>query len=731
MSICAYMSEPVPVTPASPGALINRELSWLSFARRVLALAEDPEQPLLERVKFAGIMGMIYDEFAMKRIGGLFRQVRRGKGSRGPDGLTPAQVLGACRAELRSQQELVARLVEGQLRPALRDLGIPILDAGDLDSAQRDYLTRYFADSVEPILVPLAADAAHPFPFISNLGLNLAVLVTEPGRRNRRFVRIKVPANSPRWVPLPDHAGWVPLEQVIAGNLSALFPRAAELACSFFRVTRGAKDDPWRDQAADEDIDDLSPGAIIGMVTAELTARKYAGVVRVEVSADMPTGLRGWLATQLDADPADVIATDGLLSLGDLMELPVEGHDGQRDPPHEPVTHPRLRNLDPADPAAIFGEIRRGDILVHLPYHSFDTSILRFLQSAAADPAVLAIKLTIYRTGRRSPIIGALKQAARRGKQVAVLVEITARFDEAPNISWGKELEQAGAHVAYGVERVKTHVKLALVVRQEPDGIRRYVHVGTGNYHEGTARLYEDLGLLSADPELAAHAAAVFNELTGGIPAPAPGKLLVAPHDLRERFTALIRREAGHARAGRPCGIRAKMNQLQDPQMIRELYQASLAGVPIILNVRGLCCLRAGVPGLSPTIRVYSTLGRFLEHSRIYRFENAGEPEFFIGSADWMTRNLSRRMETVAPVCDPAIKAELETILRTYEQDNCAAWDMRPDGEYIRRHPAPGEARRGAQQVFIERSTSCVILEWGPTPRSAAGRGRRTSYPIV
>ena len=459
------------------------------------------------------------------------------------------------------------------------------------------------------------------------------------------------------------------------------------------------------------------------MVTAELTARKYAGVVRLEVSADMPAGLRGWLATQLDADPADVIATPGLLSLGDLMELPVEGHAEQRDPPHEPVTHPRLRNLDPADPSAIFGEIRRGDILVHLPYHSFDTSILRFLQSAAADPAVLAIKLTIYRTGRRSPIISALKEAARRGKQVAVLVEITARFDEAPNISWGKELEQAGAHVAYGVERVKTHVKLALVVRQEPDGIRRYVHVGTGNYHEGTARLYEDLGLLSADPELAAHAAAVFNELTAGIPAPTPGKLLVAPHDLRERFTALIRREAEHARAGRPCGIRAKMNQLQDPQMIRELYQASLAGVPIVLNVRGLCCLRAGVPGLSPTIQVYSTLGRFLEHSRIYRFENGGAPEFFIGSADWMTRNLSRRMEAVAPVCDPAIKAELETILRTYEEDNCSAWDMQPDGEYVRRHPAAGEARRGAQQVFIERSASMLTLEWGPTPRSEAGRG--------
>jgi polyphosphate kinase len=696
-------------------ALINRELSWLSFARRVLALAEDPEQPLLERVKFAGIMGSIYDEFAMKRIGGLFRKVQKGDRKRGPEGLTPAEELKACRAELGAQQELVASLVEKQLRPALRALGTPILDMGELDPSQRDFLARYFADSVEPILIPLAADAAHPFPFISNLGLNLAVLVTEPGRRKPRFVRIKVPANRPRWVPLPDHAGWVPLEQVIAANLSAIFPRASQLTCSFFRVSRGAKDDPWADQAADEEADaDLSPGAIIEMVTAELTARKYAGVVRLEVSADMPESLRGWLAAQLGADPADVIATPGLLSRGDLMELPVTGHAGQRYPPHEPATHPRLRNLDRADPSAVFDEIRRGDILVHLPYHSFDTSILQFIRSAAADPGVLAIKLTIYRTGHRSPIVQALKEAARRGKQVAVLVEITARFDEAPNIGWARELEKAGAHVAYGVERFKTHVKLALVVREEPDGIRRYVHVGTGNYHEGTARLYEDLGLLSADPDLAAHAAAVFNELTAGIPAAVPGKLLVAPHDLRERFTALIRREADHARAGRPCGIQAKMNQLQDPHMIRELYQASLAGVPVTLNIRGLCCLRAGVPGLSPTIRVYSILGRFLEHSRIYRFENGGAPEFFIGSADWMTRNLSRRMEAVAPVSDPVVKAELESILTVYEQDNCSAWDMQPDGEYLRRQPAEGEARRDAQQVFIEQ---CAEREAGEEPR--------------
>ena len=565
---------------------------------------------------------------------------------------------------------------------------------------------------MEPILTPLAADAAHPFPFISNIGLNLAVLVTGPGHRNRRFVRIKVSANRPRWVPLPDHAGWVPPEQVIADNLSVLFPRATEPACSLFRVTRGAKDDPSANQAGDQDVD-LSPGVIIGMVTAELTARKYAGVVRVEVSAGTPAGLRDWLAAQLGAGPADVIAAPGLLSLADLNDLPVTSHAGQHDPAHEPVTHPRLRDLDRTGPSAIFGEIRRGDILVHLPYHSFDTSILRFLQSAATDPAVLAIKLTIYRTGRRSPIIQALKEAARRGKQVAVLIEITARFDEAPNISWGKELERAGAHVAYGMERVKTHVKLALVVREEPDGIRRYVHVGTGNYHEGTARLHEDLGLLSADPELAAHAAAVFTELTAGIPAPTPGKLLVAPHDLHERFTALIRREAEHAPRRPPLRHPGQdepaPGHCDDPGVLpgqpgRRPHRPQRPR-PVLPAGRGPGAV-PDHPGLQHRRQIPRAQQDLQLRGRIYSFENGGTPEFFIGSADLMTRNLSRRMEAAAPVCDPAIKAELETIRHTYEQDSYSAWDMQPDGEYVRRHPGMGEVRRGAQQVFIERSAS-------------------------
>jgi polyphosphate kinase len=362
-----------------------------------------------------------------------------------------------------------------------------------------------------------------------------------------------------------------------------------------------------------------------------------------------------------------------------------------------------LRHLTPEDPEAIFREIRRGDILLHHPYHSFDRSILNFLQSAALDPRVLAIKLTIYRTSTRSPIVQALVDAARRGKQVAVLVEITARFDEEPNIAWGEHLEKAGAHVVYGVERLKTHVKLAMVVREEAEeaGLRRGVHVATGNYHTGTARLYEDLGVLSCDPELAANAAAVFNELTGAIPAAAYGKLMVAPHNLRQGFTELIRREARHARAGRPSGIRAKMNQLQDTLMIRELYLASQAGAPISLNVRGLCCLRAGVAGLSDTIRVYSTLGRFLEHGRIYRFENGGDPEYYLGSSDWMRRNLDRRMETIMRVADPVVKRELEETLRVFEEDNCSAWDMQPDGSYVRRRPKAGEAYRPAQETFI------------------------------
>ncbi|MGD9043321.1 MAG: polyphosphate kinase 1 [Desulfobacterales bacterium] len=690
----------------SPATLINRELSWLSFARRVLALAEDPDLPLLERVKFAGIMGMLYDEFAMKRMGGLKRKIekrkRKNKKKLSPDGLSAEEELLACRDELRKQARLVSRLVANKIRPALAAAGIPILEYMELSDKQQKQMQRYFLESVEPILTPLAVDVSHPFPFISNLGLNIAVEVKETKKKRNRFVRIKVPANRPRWVPLPENAGFVPLEQVICSNLRLLFPKAADLQCYFFRVTRVAKDDPWEQTILEDPEADLIPARIVSMVTQELTARKFAGVTRLQVSADMPKKLQRWICEQLKADPDELEPVKGLMSLADLMKFQVEGFPELRDPPHHPATHPRLRQLEPGDPSDIFAEIRKGDILLHHPYHSFDSSILHFLQSAAVDPQVLAIKLTIYRTSSDSPIIQALMQAARQGKQVAVLVEITARFDEAPNIAWGSLLEREGAHVAYGVERLKTHVKLALVVREEKDGIRRYVHVGTGNYHTVTARIYEDMGILSCEPELGSNVAALFNELTSATPPPGYGKLMVAPYNLRESFTDLIHREVQHSQAGRPAGIFAKMNQLQDARMIRELYLAGQAGVPISLNIRGLCCLRAGVPGLSENIRVFSTLGRFLEHSRVYRFENGGNPEFFIGSADWMQRNLNRRMETVAPVTDSQLIEELEQTVQVYENDNCSAWDMRPDGKYVKRRTRKSQKRRAAQEVFVE-----------------------------
>jgi len=685
----------------SPEAYINRELSWLSFARRVLAMAQNPDSPLLERVKFAGIMGMLYDEFAMKRLGGLKRKILHNKIKPSRDGLTPQEQLKACRTELAAQSALVSKLVEKKLRPAMAEAGLPIVAYSDLNKKQSKEMLAYFKESVEPILTPLAVDVSHPFPFISNLGLNLAIEVKEKNKRHNRFVRIKVPANRPRWVPLSDDSGYVPLEQVIAANLNQIFPQAVKFNCYFFRVSRVAKDDPWEQTNQAELGLNTPPGFFISMVTNELKARKFAGVVRVEVSTDMPASLKRWLAEQLETDQEDVESVKGLLALADLMLFPMKKYPHLCDPPHRPVTHPRLPGIDARDPKQMFAEIRQGDIMLHHPYHSFDTSVLNFLQCAAVDPKVLAIKLTIYRTSSDSPIIQALQQATLNNKQVAVLVEITARFDEAPNIEWGQRLEQAGVHVAYGVERLKTHVKLALVVREEDKGIRRYVHVGTGNYHSGTARIYEDIGILSCDPELGADVAALFNELTGSNPCLCYNKLMVAPHNLRERITELIRREIKHNKDGKPCGIKVKMNQLQDAKIIRELYQASQGGVPIQLNIRGLCCLRAGVPGLSENIRVSCTLGRFLEHSRIYRFENAGNPEFYIGSADWMQRNLDRRMESVTPVTDPKLQAELEQTLRIYEEDNITTWDMLPDGRYRRRKPKKGQNPKPAQEMLI------------------------------
>lgn len=643
---------------------------------------------------------MLHDEFFMKRIGGLKRQGKKAA-HRSIDGRTPAEELAACREEILQQMKAISRAMCEEILPALRREGLGIRDHADLTEAEKAQLREFFVGSVLPILTPLAVDAEHPFPFISNQGLNLAIQVFAGERRPPRFVRLKVPTNRSRWVPLPGSTGVVPLEQVIAANLDLVLPEATSTRTYLFRVTRGAEGEPPDTADLDDADPSLDPGRIIRQVALDLKARKFAGVVRLKVSGDMPEQLRAWLAKQLGVDALDIYPTDTLLRLDDLLRLEVSGRDELRLPAHVPVTHPRLHELHGHDPNLIFDEVRRGDVLLHHPYHSFDTSVLAFLRAAAADPGVLAIKLTIYRTSTDSPIVRALAEAARAGKQVAVLVEITARFDEAPNIAWGQLLENEGVHVSYGIEKLKTHVKLALVVREEKGGTRSYAHIGTGNYHTGTARIYEDLGLLTCDPAVCRDVAGVFNQLTGALRHGRYRTLVVAPQAMRTRFIELVRREAEHARAGRAAGIRAKMNQLQDPELIRELYRASQAGVPITLHVRGLCCLRPGVPGLSATIRVFSVVGRFLEHGRLYEFTNGGQPEYYLGSADWMKRNLDRRVETIVPVAAPALVRELSEILDVYDRDNCSAWDCAEDGRYVRRQPAEGEPRRAAQEMFI------------------------------
>jgi polyphosphate kinase len=696
-------SSTIPVD--SPQAFFDRELSWLGFARRVLAQVEDPGLPLLERIKFAGIMGMLHDEFFMKRISGIKKRLHKDSKKLSLDGRTMDEQFDACQAEIMDQSEILSRMVREELMPGLAKQGIPILNHEDVSASEQQQLRDYFSESVQPILTPLVVDAAHPFPFISHDVLNLGVMIARKEGAKKRFVRIRIPDNRPRWVPVNEGKGFVPLEQVIAANLDLVFPSSPPAPAYVFRVTRGAEGE--RNQTAELTEDELeAPGSIVRQVSEELKARRFAGVVRLQVSAEMPEKMVRWIGKQLGISDDDIYPTDRILGVDDLLALDTEDRDDLMLPEHEPVTPPRLRHLPPSDADAIFREIQRGDILLHHPYDSFDSSVLRFLESAAVDPGVLAIKLTIYRTSKGSPIVQALAEAARRGKQVAVLVEITARFDEAPNIAWGEFLEKEGVHVAYGVEQLKTHVKLALVVREEQGRIRRYAHVGTGNYHAGTARIYEDMGIFTCHREICDDVSAVFNQLTAAINPSGYKRMLVAPYTMRDRFVELIRREAEHARTGREAGIRAKMNQLQDPEIIEELYKASQDGVPIELNIRGLCCLRPGVPGLSETIRLYSVIGRFLEHSRIYGFANGGDPEFFLGSADWMHRNLTKRVETIIPVLDEAVKAQLDGILDVYASDNCSAWDCGPDNAYSRRTPAPEEAGRSRRSSSSARGTA-------------------------
>ncbi len=689
-------TSPFEAQPAAEGAdstlFFNRELSWLEFNRRVLAEASDPSTPLLERLKFVAIFGSNLDEFFMKRIGGLKQQLASNVRQLTPDGRSPRQQLDEINAAVRPMIADQHRIFSEELVPALRRQGVELLRWPELRDAERHWLRRFFDRAVFPILTPLALDPAHPFPFISNLSLSLAVAVRHPDSGQERFARVKVPKSLPRFVQLPDSMRFIPLEEVIAHNLEALFP-GMEVAESYvFRVSRNA--DVERNE---EPADDL-----LEAIQEELRERRFATVVRLQVVSEMPRWVRALLCEELEVEEGDIFEVPSPLALSDAMQLAALPLYPLRDEPWRPVAPQRLQAAADAEGADIFQTIARGDLLVHHPYDSFAVSVQRFIESAARDPQVVAIKQTLYRTSRQSPIMRALVEAAESGKQVAVTIELKARFDEQRNIEWARALEEAGAHVAYGVVGLKTHAKVSLVVRQEADGLRYYSHLATGNYNTDTANLYTDLGLFTCRPEVGTEVAQLFNVLTGYVHRPLFHKLLVAPFNMRQRFLELIEREAAHQRAGRGGRIVAKINSLEDPTIARALYAASGAGVEVRLLVRGICRLRPGLPERSETVSVTSVVGRFLEHARIFHFANGGEPEYYIGSADWMSRNLDYRVEAIVPVDDPVLQEELRTILELQLADNCKAWDLAADGNWTRRQPAAGEVPRSSQAQLME-----------------------------
>lgn len=694
-----------------PQYYFNRELSWLEFNRRVLHEALDERTPLLERLKFMAIFSSNLDEFFMVRVAGLKQQLEAGVTKLTPDGRTPAQQLADISTCLRPMVEKQHQHFEKNLKKQLSDRGIYIIDYLDLNQEQRTHLNQFFEEQIFPVLTPLAVDPSHPFPYISNLSLNLAVVVKDPDTQEELFARVKVPKVLPRFVPLPEElrhrqkgkvAVWtgVPLEQIITHNLEYLFPGMNIMECYAFRVTRNA------DLAVEEDeADDL-----LLAIEQELHKRRLGGsAVRLEIQASTPENLRSTIMRELALTDHDVYDLDGLLGLGDLMSFMALSLPELKDEPWSSVIPPRLHRLQDfninnpnGDGEDFFGVIRDKDLLVHHPYHSFSATVQRFIMEAAYDPHVLAIKMTLYRTSGDSPIVQALIAAAENGKQVAVLVELKARFDEENNINWAKTLEKTGVHVVYGLVGLKTHTKVVLVVRQEDNKIRRYVHVGTGNYNPKTAKLYTDLGLLSCREDLGADLTDLFNFLTGYSRQKSYRKLLVAPVNLRDRMTAMIRREIEHCRKNRTGRIVAKMNALVDQQIIATLYEASQAGVQIDLIVRGICCLRPGIKKVSENIRVISIIGRFLEHSRIFYFQNGGEEEVYIGSADWMTRNLSRRVEAVTPIEDPEIAKDLQEILGIMLADNRQAWELQSDGTYIQRQPEEDGQPQSSQRILMD-----------------------------
>ncbi|MDX9992593.1 MAG: polyphosphate kinase 1 [Anaerolineales bacterium] len=691
-----------------PKLYLNRELGLLEFQRRVLAEAADERWPLLERVKFLSIFGSNMDEFFMVRVGGLKMQIAEGVFDASPDGLTPAEQVAAIR------KIAVGLLQEAHLRWAddlLKNLdkaGIHVLDYGQLDEKQREASQEYFDEVVFPVLTPLAFDPGHPFPHISNLSLNLAILIRDH-RGNERFARLKIPASLPRLIPLkrssggtrkdgtsPYHHYFVWMEQVVLAHLASLFPGMKIVEAHLFRVIRNA----------DLVVQELEGDDLLETMQESVRERRFGSVVCVEINRQMPPRIREVLISQLEVDSRDVFAFDGPLGLQDFRSLLALDRPDLKDPLFQPRI-PKILKKNNGDDANLADSIRAGDILLHHPYDSF-VPVVNFLRQAAYDRDVLAIKQTLYRVGTNAPVVRALLEARRDyGKQVSTLVELKARFDEESNISWARMLEQEGVHVVYGLLGLKTHAKMALVVRREGEHIRRYIHLGTGNYNAATAQLYEDIGLFTSDPQICADATDLFNYLTGYSAKTEYRKLLVAPVNLRQKFEALIDREIEHHKAGRPAHLVFKFNALVDKAIIQKLYTASQAGLKVDLVVRSICCLRPGIKGLSENIRVVSILGRFLEHSRIYYFENAGDPQVYLGSADLMPRNLDRRVEVLFPIEDPQnIRYIRQHVLDTYLHDNFAAHLMQPDGSYKRLSPPKDAAEINAQKVFLSHGRS-------------------------
>jgi polyphosphate kinase len=680
-----------------PGLYFNRELSWMQFNERVLELAEDPAVPLLERVKFCAIYSSNLDEFFMVRVAGLHDQIDAGIEKPLQDGRTPSETIDAIRAVVGDHAARQSRCLEHDLRPALAEHGIRIVSYDEVAAHERLKLDERFRRQIFPVLTPLAVGLGRPFPYISNLSLSLGVMVRDPVTELETFARVKVPKEMlPRFVPVGDGRTFVTLEELIAENLDVLFPGMEILDHAVFRVTRDA------DFTVSDEADDL-----LEAVEQELRARRFGEVVRVEVDAGMSTSMREQITRALEAEPEDVFEVGGLLDLKDLWDIvKIPGHPELRDPPWTPVTQPRLQPDEDEQPD-VLAAMRRKDILLHHPYDSFVSSVERFVEQAVNDPDVLAIKQTVYRTSDDSPLVPALIRAAERGKQAVCLVEVKARFDERANIQWGRALEEAGVHVVYGLPALKTHAKCILVVRREGDGVRHYLHLGTGNYNAKTARLYTDFGLLTCDEQIGADVADMFNFLTGFARPRGFRRVLVAPAHMRQGIVEEIERTIGVHQDGRPARIRMKMNSLVDRECIQALYRASQAGVPVELNVRGICCLKPGVEGVSENVRVVSIVGRYLEHSRIFAFERDGECTVYIGSADLMPRNLDTRVELLTPVRDEGLRGDLTDTLDRCFADNLNAWELDADGAWTRRSPA-GEPRSVQRELMTAHAAAAA-----------------------